>query len=87
MIYSFEKRDEFNRQVFADRLIDILKLDQNVSPIIIDGQWGTGKTEFCLKTVHQINKDLQDKFLAIHIDAFSEDYFNQPLISILVFCK
>ena len=84
MIYSFEKRDEFNRQVFADRLIDILKLDQNVSPIIIDGQWGTGKTEFCLKTVHQINKDLQDKFLAIHIDAFSEDYFNQPLISILV---
>ncbi|HIU84198.1 MAG TPA: hypothetical protein IAC66_02365 [Candidatus Aphodousia gallistercoris] len=80
---TFEERDEFNRKPFAEQIITFLASDSEISPIVIDGAWGTGKSEFCLKLINLINDQTDQKFRAIYFDAFSEDYFSQPLISLL----
>lgn len=43
----FDGRDEFSRKSVAEKAIKLLKSDIDVSPMIIDGNWGAGKTEFC----------------------------------------
>lgn len=53
---TFDTRDEFNRRPFAERLIDLLKNENSLFPMSINGAWGTGKTEFCKKTVHLIRE-------------------------------
>lgn len=80
---SFNDRDNFNRKPFACNLIKLLESDCDVFPLAINGAWGTGKTEFCIKTVHLINTEYSDKLVAGYFDAFSEDHFNDPLTSLL----
>lgn len=80
---SFEKRDEFNRKPHTERIIKLLKSDIDLSPIVINGDWGTGKTEFCLKTLKLINSAHSGELNAVYFDAFSEDYIDQPLLSLL----
>ena len=80
---TFDARDEFNRRPFAERLIDLLKNENSLFPMSINGAWGTGKTEFCKKTVHLINQEHKDLFVAEYFDAFFEDRYNDPLTSIL----
>lgn len=80
---TFADRDEFNRKPFACNLIKLLEGNNDLSPLAINGAWGTGKTEFCLKTVHFINSEYNDKLVAGYFDAFSEDHFNDPLTSLL----
>ena len=57
---TFDARDEFNRRPFAERLIVLLKNENSLFPMSINGDWGTGKTEFCKKTVHLINQEHND---------------------------
>lgn len=80
---TFDARDEFNRRPFAERLIDLLKNENSLFPMSINGAWGTGKTEFCKKTVHLINQEYKYLFVAEYFDAFFEDRYNDPLTSIL----
>ena len=80
---SFDDRDEFNRKDFANKVIQLLQSDIDVSPLVIDGDWGIGKTEFCRKLVKLINTEYSDSLHAIYVDAFAEDYFDNPLISVL----
>ena len=80
---TFDARDEFNRRPFAERLIVLLKNENSLFPMSINGDWGTGKTEFCKKTVHLINQEHNDLFVAEYFDAFFEDRYNDPLTSIL----
>ena len=80
---TFDDRDEFNRKEFADKVIKLLCSDIDVSPLVIDGDWGIGKTEFCRKLIQLINAEHADTLQAIYVDAFAEDYFDNPLISIL----
>lgn len=80
---TFDTRDEFNRRPFAERIIDLLKNENSLFPMSINGAWGTGKTEFCKKTVHLINQEHKDLFVAEYFDAFFEDRYNDPLASIL----
>ena len=54
--FTFQTRDEFNRRPFAERIINLLKSDIDISPMAIDGAWGTGKSEFCIKTLRLIEK-------------------------------
>lgn len=82
-VITFETRDEFNRRPFAERLIHLLKTENNLFPISIDGAWGVGKTEFCKKTVYLINDEYSESFVAEYFDAFFEDRYNDPLTSIL----
>ena len=80
---TFEKRDDFNRKHFADLLINLIKTNDEIFPLAINGSWGTGKTEFCMKTVYLINQEYGETLTATYFDAFSEDSYNQPLVSIL----
>lgn len=80
---TFDKRDEFHRKPFAESLIDLIKNNPGVFPVAIDGEWGTGKSEFCQKAVALINQVYQDELIATSINAFAEDKFDQPMISLL----
>ena len=80
---TFDNRDEFKRKDFANKVIKLLRSDSDVSPLVIDGDWGIGKTEFCRKLVKLINTEYSGSLHAIYVDAFAEDYCNNPLISLL----
>ncbi|EBV4998908.1 TPA: NTPase, partial [Salmonella enterica subsp. enterica serovar Typhimurium] len=46
---SFTERDEFQRRNIAENIIKLLKPEADISPLVIDGAWGTGKSEFSIK--------------------------------------
>lgn len=78
---TFEQRDEFNRKTIADKVITLLESDIEISPLMIDGSWGTGKTEFCHKLIHLLSE--QDSHQTIYIDAFVADHTDEPLLTVL----
>ena len=80
-LYTFKKRDDFNREHIADKIIKLLNSTINVSPMIVDGSWGVGKTEFCLKLINKMNES--DENHIIYIDAFKADHSNEPLLTVL----
>lgn len=75
-------RDEFKREIIANQVIKLLVSSIDISPMVIDGDWGTGKTEFCHKLINKLsleNKDLQ----TLYIDAFQADHADNPLMTVL----
>ncbi len=78
---TFEQRDEFQRGPVADKVITLLQSDIDISPMVIDGGWGTGKTEFCQKLIQRMNAC--DTHNLIYVDAFQADHANEPLLTIL----
>lgn len=80
---NFENRDEFNREPIAQHLITLLQSPVDISPLVIDGDWGVGKSEFCEKTINLIREQYADKLHVIYINAFEEDHIDQPLLSLL----
>lgn len=79
---SFSQRDEFSRKPIADKLIHLLTSDIELSPIIINGDWGTGKTEFCHKVIHEI-KENHDNLKCVYIDAFNADSSDEPILTLI----
>jgi hypothetical protein len=77
---TFDNRDDFNRKPIAEKIITLLESDIDVSPMVLDGGWGSGKTEFCHKLKNLINSD--DKHI-IYIDAFKADHVDEPLLTVL----
>ena len=53
---TFADRDEFNRKAIAENIIKLLDADVDFCPMVIDGGWGTGKTEFCRKLINLIKE-------------------------------
>lgn len=82
MNHSFELRDEFNRRPVAEKIIQLLTSNIQLSPMIIDGVWGSGKTEFTIKLIDLL--DSGDSGLnAIYLDAFRSEHANNPILSLL----
>jgi len=81
MSITFADRDEFNRKTIAENMIKLLQSDADVSPMMLDGSWGTGKTEFCLKTMELFSQ--KDSHQLIYIDAFKADHADEPLLTLL----
>ena len=79
---TFENRDEYQRKPIAEKIIRLLESDAKVSPMVIDGSWGTGKTEFCHKLINLI-KTGESEFEVIYVDAFSADHADEPLMTLL----
>lgn len=79
---TFETRDDFQRKPIAEKVIRLLEADAQVSPMVIDGGWGTGKTEFCLKLIHLIENG-ESTLKPIYIDAFKADHTDEPLMTVL----
>lgn len=84
---TFSYRDEFNRKPVAEKIITLLDSDIDIFPMAIDGGWGTGKTEFCIKLIQLIkeeqNKKGDKKKNIIYFDAFEAEPTDQPLLYLL----
>ena len=75
-------RDEFRREQIADKVISLLTSDIDISPMVIDGHWGTGKTEFCHKLMGKFKAE-HENYRLLYIDAFQADHADNPLLTIL----
>lgn len=67
-------------------------MDDQFSPMVLDGDWGVGKTEFCHKLINLIRADQNKEDEAnkniprcqcLYIDAFAEDHGDDPLLMLL----
>lgn len=79
---KFSTRDEFKREKIADNLIKLIKADFQTSPMVVDGKWGSGKTEFSQKLINKINETEQN-WNVIYIDAFRFDHIDDPLVMLI----
>lgn len=75
-------RDDFGREKIAEKIINLLTSDINISPLVIDGDWGSGKTEFCHKLINKII-ETESIYRTIYIDSFQADHADNPLMTIL----
>lgn len=83
--YQFDgvdARDEFNRKPIAEKIIKLLTSDIDLSPMIIDGDWGTGKSEFCHKLINKFRSEHVGTQI-LYIDAFQADHADNPLMTII----
>ncbi|MDO6387194.1 KAP family NTPase [Uliginosibacterium sp. 31-12] len=78
---TFDNRDDFQRRPIAEKVIRLLTSEADVSPLVIDGGWGTGKSEFCQKLIHLAN-ETEASFRAVYVDAFRADHADQPLMTL-----
>ncbi len=84
-------RDEYNRQPIAEKIITLLKADIEISPMVIDGQWGSGKSEFCRKLIDLIetenkaneNNNEYQKLKPIYLNAYQYDYGDDAFMMLL----
>lgn len=79
---TFEARDEYQRQPIAEKIIRLLESGAKVSPLVIDGKWGAGKTEFSKKLIHLIEDD-EANLQPIYVDAFKADHADEPLMTLM----
>lgn len=79
---TFATHDEFNRKPIAENIIRLLTSPIDLSPMVIDGGWGTGKTEFCQKLIRLMQQQHPD-YQPIYIDAFRSDHSGEPLLALL----
>lgn len=82
MEITFQDRDEFKREEIADNLVKILEADIDVSPIVIDGPWGSGKSEFAHKFINKLKTSDKDCKL-LYIDSFKYDHIEDPLLMLI----
>ena len=79
---TFDTQDEFKRKPIAENIIRLLTSDIDLSPMVIDGGWGTGKTEFCQKLIRLMQEQHPD-YRPVYIDAFRSDHSGEPLLALL----
>nr|WP_314594421.1 P-loop NTPase fold protein [uncultured Neisseria sp.] len=79
---TFATHDEFNRKPIAENIIKLLTSPIDLSPMVIDGGWGTGKTEFCQKLIRLMQQQHSD-CQPVYIDAFRSDHSGEPLLALL----
>ncbi|OQS47518.1 hypothetical protein B0T49_15560 [Chromobacterium violaceum] len=82
-VQELKVSDEFNRMPAAKKIIELLSSEVRISPLIIDGDWGAGKTVFCKKLIELARDNTEGKFKPIYIDAFKADHADQPLMTLL----
>ena len=74
--------DIFGRQQLAETMSDvIINLPNNdYSPIILDGPWGSGKTTHAQRIIHTLKNKYADKAKCIYWDASSSDFTQHPML-------
>ena len=78
---TFETRDEYNRKPIAESIARLLESNEDITPLVINGGWGTGKSEFCEKLIELIKEE--KRLDAVYIDAFQADHINEPLLTVI----
>lgn len=86
------KDDLLDRMPFTEALYNLINkeepvLQDNKSLVVaIDAPWGTGKTYFLdlfEKTLDRVNKDEENPSVIVRYNAWENDDFDDPLLSIL----
>ena len=80
--YTFDIRDEYQRKPIAEKLITLLESEIDISPMLITGYWGTGKTEFCHKLINLYGEQHSEVNIA-YVDAFKTDHADEPVMTLL----
>lgn len=78
---SFKSRDEYKRQPIAEKIIEGCVNDAPMFPLMITGDWGTGKSEFTQKLCSLVEESYP-KVKPLYVDAYKSDYHDDPLVSI-----
>ena len=82
--YDFDiSNDLFNREKTAQKIANIVIKQEECSPLAIDGNWGTEKTDLCQRITQKINNDSNHKTTALYINTFEHDQSESPLLSLL----
>lgn len=76
-----EGRDEFERRPIAENIISLLDAG-TFTPMVLDGPWGSGKTEFSHKLMSLIEEN-HDDWQVAYIDAFKADHSDEPLMTLI----
>lgn len=77
-------QDDFKRTSVAEKMVKLLRDEKiNISPMVIDGCWGTGKTVFCGRLMKLMKSTQDNKHNIIYVDAFKADHAHEPLLTIL----
>ncbi|MFB2594328.1 P-loop NTPase fold protein [Paracoccus sp. p4-l81] len=64
-------------------LSDLVERIETPMVIAVDGDWGTGKTVFLKRWVGAHRKQFSGRATTVYIDAFAQDYLDDPLTAIL----
>jgi len=92
---KFGTHDDLNRKLIASKLSLLFEKKADVFPLLIDGEWEAGKTEFCYKLINYLKdrRDGKEKDVPsysaefIYINAFEIEPMEEPLLSILAAIK
>lgn len=74
--------DDFQRQDVAIKLAELLASDIDVSPLLLNGNWGSGKTTLVRRLENQLI-ERRDNIEHIYINAFQEDHCENSLITLI----
>lgn len=80
--------DDFQRETLARNFLRLARSGiPSLSPILLSGTWGTGKTVFCrlIERLVGEEKAAEPPLDCIYIDAFKVDHSEDPLLMILSF--
>ena len=77
--FKFEDNDKLNRKIIADNFNSIFKNTEGSLVLAIDASWGDGKSAFLHMWKNQL-KDLNRN--VIYINAWEEDFFKLPFLSL-----
>lgn len=74
--------DDFSRNAIAEKLVKIILSEKNISPVMINGDWGTGKTVLANRIRNRIIEHHNDT-TCVYFNAFQEDHSENALISLV----
>ncbi|MDX8354528.1 P-loop NTPase fold protein [Cognatiyoonia sp. IB215182] len=80
---GFEGTDKLRRNVDGKRLSKLVENISDPMVIAIDAPWGAGKTVFLKCWVGAHTLENEGTAQTVYFDSFANDYFDDPLISIL----
>lgn len=72
--------DKFNRAIYAEFLTKYLSVEgkSNSYVLNLNAEWGAGKTWF----IKRWHNELQKKFPTVYIDAWQQDFSDDPLLTV-----
>ncbi len=76
---TFKDHDFLNRKDTGDQLTRLIQTVHSPLVIAVDGEWGSGKSHF-LKCW---NNEEKEGITSVYVDAFKQDYLDDPLISLV----
>ena len=86
---TFDDFDKLNLKLFGKDIVKIIENDKNFSrdqkscTISLNAGFGQGKTIFLEMLKNFIEKEKSDKYTVLFINAWKNDFFKEPLITIL----